>query len=70
MGIPDQTIDIDELAKLEDRILSERKGVRIKADEQTMEQLIKVGTSAGGARAKALIAWNEKTGDIRSGQRS
>lgn len=33
-----------------------------------MEQLIKVGTSAGGARAKALIAWNEKTRDIRSGQ--
>ena len=26
------------------------------------------GTSAGGARAKAVIAWNEQTGDIRSGQ--
>lgn len=33
-----------------------------------MEQIIKVGTSAGGARAKAIIAWNEQTDDIRSGQ--
>ena len=68
MGIPDQSIDIDELAELADKILSERKDIKIKADEQAMEQLIKVGTSAGGARAKALIAWNEKTRDIRSGQ--
>jgi serine/threonine-protein kinase HipA len=30
--------------------------------------MIKVGTSAGGARAKAVIAWNSKTGQIRSGQ--
>jgi len=30
--------------------------------------LLKIGTSAGGARAKALIAWNEETKDIRSGQ--
>lgn len=68
MGIPDQAIDIDELAKLADKILSERSDIKIKADEQAMEQLIKVGTSAGGARAKALIAWNEEKRDIRSGQ--
>lgn len=30
--------------------------------------MLKIGTSAGGARAKALIAWNEETKDIRSGQ--
>jgi len=29
---------------------------------------LKIGTSAGGARAKALIAYNDKTGDILSGQ--
>lgn len=61
-------IDIDELADLADRILADRQNVRIKADEQAMEQLIEVGTSAGGARAKAIIAWNEDTKDIRSGQ--
>lgn len=68
MDFSDQSIDIDALAVLADKILSERKDVSIKADEHAMEQLIKVGTSAGGARAKALIAWHEETGDIRSGQ--
>jgi serine/threonine-protein kinase HipA len=33
-----------------------------------LKQLIAVGTSAGGARAKAIIAWNPQSGDIRSGQ--
>ena len=33
-----------------------------------MQHIIRVGTSAGGARAKAVIAWNEETGEIRSGQ--
>lgn len=31
-------------------------------------QIIRVGTSAGGARAKAVIAWNHKTQEIRAGQ--
>lgn len=31
-------------------------------------QLVQVGSSAGGARAKALIAWNEETNEVRSGQ--
>ena len=29
---------------------------------------MRVGTSAGGARAKALVAWNRETGEVRSGQ--
>ncbi len=33
-----------------------------------LAQIIRVGTSAGGARAKAVIAWNPKTEEIRSGQ--
>ncbi len=66
--IPDQSINIDELAKLADKILSERKDVHVTANEQAISQLLKIGTSAGGARAKALIAWNEETKDIRSGQ--
>lgn len=68
MNVPDQSINIDDLAKLADKILSDRQNINIKADEKAMEQLIKVGTSAGGARAKALIAWNEEKQDIRSGQ--
>ena len=68
VNAPDQTLDIDEMAKLADEILSERRNFSAKADSDAMEQLINVGTSAGGARAKVLIAWNEETGDIRSGQ--
>jgi serine/threonine-protein kinase HipA len=34
----------------------------------TLRSLIEVGTSAGGARAKAVIAWNPATEEIRSGQ--
>jgi len=33
-----------------------------------LAQIIKVGTSAGGARAKAVVAWNPKTNEIRAGQ--
>jgi len=33
-----------------------------------LANIIKVGTSAGGARAKAVIAWNPQTNEVRSGQ--
>ena len=36
--------------------------------EAALNQIIQVGTSAGGARAKATIAWNPETNEIRSGQ--
>ena len=36
--------------------------------EAAVANLIQVGTSAGGARAKAVIAWNPETDEIRSGQ--
>jgi serine/threonine-protein kinase HipA len=36
--------------------------------QAAIQGLIQVGTSAGGARAKAVIAWNRETGEIRSGQ--
>lgn len=42
--------------------------IRTKKQQQTFEQILRVGTSAGGARAKVLIALDEATGEIRSGQ--
>lgn len=33
-----------------------------------LANIIKVGTSAGGARAKSVIAWNPTTDEVRSGQ--
>ncbi|OQA03996.1 MAG: putative DNA-binding transcriptional regulator [Bacteroidetes bacterium ADurb.Bin397] len=41
----------------------------IKATEETaILEVLRIGTSAGGARPKAVIAYNEKTGEVRSGQ--
>ena len=37
-------------------------------EEKALLSILKIGTSAGGARAKAVIACNEKTGEVRSGQ--
>ncbi len=37
-------------------------------DLEAMRDILRVGTSAGGARAKAVIAWNQATGEVRSGQ--
>ena len=64
----DRSVDINALVQLASDILAERKSVHVDGSGQLMKQIIKVGTSAGGARAKAVIAWNETTNDIRSGQ--
>ncbi len=36
--------------------------------EAALAQIIQVGTSAGGARAKAVVSWNPATNEIRAGQ--
>lgn len=63
-------VRIERLVALASDILRAREDmhVSVKADEEAMREIIRVGTSAGGARAKAIIAWNETTGDVRSGQ--
>lgn len=69
---PDATsseeLNLGRLTELAQDILSRRANLHVAQDDGAMAQIIRVGTSAGGARAKALIAWNEQTGDIRSGQ--
>lgn len=64
----DDAVDLAHLAALAQDILSRRETLRASSSADGLEQIIRVGTSAGGARAKALVAWNEKTGDLRSGQ--
>jgi len=65
-------IDIDSLVQLASDILTARrhlKGTLSSASrKKALADLLKVGTSAGGARAKAVIAWNRKTNEVRSGQ--
>lgn len=61
-------VQIDELVDLSTRIINDRKKLKVDAHDHIMQQIIAVGSSAGGARAKAIIALNEETGEIRSGQ--
>ena len=61
-------IQIEKLVQLASVILQSRESLHVTAGENAIQEIIRVGTSAGGARAKAVIAWNEETGDIRSGQ--
>jgi len=63
-----EPVDVDALVKFASEILSAREEISVSANDISIEQLLKLGTSAGGARAKAIIAWNETTGEIRSGQ--
>lgn len=63
-----ERIEIDKLVQLASQVLRSREKMHVSAGENAMREIIKVGSSAGGARAKAVIAWNEHTGDIRSGQ--
>lgn len=65
----DEKVDVDELVELASSILQQRKDFTVKPEnEEDLGMLLKLGTSAGGARAKAIIAWNPKTNEIRSGQ--
>ena len=72
----DQAIDVDinEMVNLVHEIISHRDriDVTLTGDEQTNQDallgILRIGTSAGGARAKAVIAYNEDTGAVMSGQ--
>lgn len=65
----DANINVREMVKFASDVLSGRERISLSArDSLTYSQLVQVGSSAGGARAKALIAWNEKTNEVRSGQ--
>ncbi|MFN8415716.1 MAG: type II toxin-antitoxin system HipA family toxin [Cytophagaceae bacterium] len=64
-------VDIDTLVALSKKALSIKESLDVyfsKEDAETFTDIIRVGTSAGGARAKAVIAYNENTGEVRSGQ--
>ena len=64
----DVAVDVQHLADLAARVLSSHEGVQADLTDAGMEELLRVGTSAGGARAKALIGWNRHTAEVRSGQ--
>ncbi len=65
-------LDIGSLVTLAGDILTHHQDLnasfRPEDREETMRDILRVGTSAGGARAKAIIAWNPETDEVRSGQ--
>jgi len=65
-------IEVEALAELAAEILSRRGALSVSLDRpdkrRAMEDILRVGTSAGGARAKAIVALNPDTGEVRSGQ--
>lgn len=66
-----QPLEVDELTKLAREIVNSRKSLKVKfrgKKAEALNAIIQVGTSAGGNRAKAIIAWHPKTKEVRSGQ--
>lgn len=68
----DTDIQIAELVKLASAILNERDEFETSLaagnEEDGLLEILSVGMSAGGARAKAVIAWNPETDEVRAGQ--
>lgn len=65
-------LEVAQLVDLANKVLSERENLAGRLggedDSEALEDILSVGTSAGGARAKAVLAWNRDTGEFRSGQ--
>lgn len=65
-------IEIGALVELAAAVLTDREALSGSLDgdgrERALTDMLRVGTSAGGARAKAVIAWNPATNVVRSGQ--
>ncbi|MEJ2592044.1 MAG: HipA domain-containing protein [Candidatus Thiodiazotropha sp.] len=69
---PANRIEIDRLVDLASEVLTHRNDLQASfgdaSREQALADILRVGTSAGGARAKAVIAWNPASNEVRPGQ--
>lgn len=63
-------IDLDGLVAATAEVLENRMqfDTNLQTDDEALLTILRVGTSAGGARPKAVVAYNKQTGDLRSGQ--
>lgn len=67
----DANIEIDSLVSVAREALSNKEGFGVNMDvdrKAAIAEILRLGTSAGGQRAKAIIAYNKATGEVRSGQ--
>lgn len=65
------SLELDSLVEVANKMLNEREAFLTnlsKDEKKAMMEILKIGTSAGGARPKAVIAFNPKTKEVRSGQ--
>ena len=67
-----QAVEVARLVELSNQVLSQRATLAGtlsgENDKTALEDILRVGTSAGGARAKAILAWHPITNEFRSGQ--
>jgi serine/threonine-protein kinase HipA len=65
-----EILTVESLSELANKVLKMREETKstLVTGINKFSSILKVGSSAGGARAKALIGWNEATGEVRSGQ--
>ena len=70
-----EAVNVGHLVELASLVLQNRNNLHTLLDEcdknnmsRELAKIIKIGTSAGGARAKAVIAFNPETKEVRSGQ--
>lgn len=65
-------VEVANLVRLANMVLNEKASLEGilsgKNDLAAIDDILRVGTSAGGARAKAILAWNQQTGEFRHGQ--
>lgn len=64
-------IELDSLVAVAREALTEKDSFQTNLDDDrksAIAEILRLGTSAGGQRAKAIIAYNNKTGEVRSGQ--
>ena len=68
----DNSLQLDSLVELANLVVNERSVLQGRLtgrdDSEALSDILRVGTSAGGARAKAVLLWNEHSGEFRSGQ--
>src|SRR5574344_23490 len=67
------TVDIDSIVNIAAKIMERRSlfSANVQSDEElAVRKILSIGTSVGGARPKAVIALNDTTGEVLSGQRS
>ena len=68
-----ESINLELLTNLAQSVVNNRKDTKVsvndtQADPESMKTLLAVGTSAGGARPKAVLAFNDDFSEARSGQ--